>query len=127
MTEAQWHTCAWPHRMVEFLWETGSKRKLRLLAVACCRRIAHLVTDAHYQAALAAVEGYVEGTVSRDRVEAVQAACSMVPWLGSSLPELHAAQVLTHLPFLCLGDDPAANLLDFFSFIHMAADGVRSR
>jgi hypothetical protein len=41
MTEAEWFVCTNPDPMIEFL-ERGHKgtcRKLRLVGVACCRRI----------------------------------------------------------------------------------------
>jgi hypothetical protein len=114
--------------MVESLWDKGSKRKLRLLAVACCRRIAHLVTDVRYHAVVAEVEGFMEGTLSRERLEAVQAECRSEPRpIGSWLdPQYLAAYVLKHLPYACLHDDPVAHLLDFFSFIQMASAGAQA-
>ena len=47
MTEAEWQTCADPTLMLEFLRGKVSNRKLRLFAVACCRRISHLFSDKH--------------------------------------------------------------------------------
>jgi hypothetical protein len=45
MTEVEWLACEDPHRLLEFLGSKVSERKRRLLAVACCRRIWHLLQD----------------------------------------------------------------------------------
>ncbi len=41
MTEAEWLTCNEPKPMLEFLRRKTGERKLRLFAVACCRRLWH--------------------------------------------------------------------------------------
>jgi hypothetical protein len=45
MTEAEWLTCADPEPMLDFLRDKASDRKLRLFAVACCRKMWHLLPD----------------------------------------------------------------------------------
>jgi hypothetical protein len=55
MTEAEWLASIDPQPMLEFLAESGkSVRKRRLFAVACCRRISHLLTGKGNRAVLVA-------------------------------------------------------------------------
>jgi hypothetical protein len=39
MTEDSWHSCQEPDQMLAFLGDSATPRKLRLLDVACCRRV----------------------------------------------------------------------------------------
>ncbi len=53
MTKAQWRASDNPEGMLEQL-KAASARKLRLFAVACCRRVEGLITDERCRRAVAA-------------------------------------------------------------------------
>jgi hypothetical protein len=62
MTEAEWDACADPTAMLESLRGKASGRKLRLFAVACCRRIWDLLPHQANRDLVAAVEDRPDGT-----------------------------------------------------------------
>src|SRR5208283_2088971 len=63
MTEQEWLACADPTPMLEFLRRKVSDRKLRLFAVACCRRISHLFSDKCCDRGVETAEQFAEGIV----------------------------------------------------------------
>jgi len=63
MTEEEWLACAEPQKMLDFLRDKVSERKLRLFACACCRRIWQLL-QGHNRIAVEVAEEFAEGQVT---------------------------------------------------------------
>src|SRR5262249_18710964 len=70
MTEAEWNACADSRQMQEFLYDKmkgqpdkAEERKLRLFAVACCRRFWPSFRDERGQKVVEIAEYYADGLV----------------------------------------------------------------
>jgi hypothetical protein len=64
MTEGKWLTCAKPEPLAKFVrGKAANKRKQRLFAVGCCRRIWDLLTDEDDRAAVELAERFADGLV----------------------------------------------------------------
>jgi hypothetical protein len=70
MTEAEWLACTNPQLMLEFLRRKASDRKVRLFAVACCRRVWSSLEDEEFRDAVRKAESFADGLA--DRAEMLQ-------------------------------------------------------
>jgi hypothetical protein len=61
MTEHEWQDRTDPTPLLVFLRGKASERKLRLFAVACCRRVGRLMTDGRSRRAVEVAERYADG------------------------------------------------------------------
>jgi hypothetical protein len=74
MTEAEWLACTDPTPMLQFPRPRASDRKLRLFAVACCRRIWNLLTEERSRKAVETSEQCADGLASEQQRQAARSA-----------------------------------------------------
>jgi hypothetical protein len=72
MTEQEWLACDKPHPMLTYLRRRASKRKLRLYACGCCRRVWGLLRDERSRRAVEVAEQYADGLASYAKLKAGQ-------------------------------------------------------
>jgi hypothetical protein len=82
MTEADWLACTNPERMVRFLNDKASDRKLRLFACNCARQVWDLLAGRLGREAVAASERYADGLAEEADLDAARRA--LTDWLNAS-------------------------------------------
>jgi hypothetical protein len=102
LTEKEWQELSDPQRMLQHVGDQASQRKLRLLAVACCRRIWRLITDAQALNAVAVAERFADELADEEQLAE---ACRSVPvafhTFGPSQYAAMAAWRATMCPLSC--------------------------
>jgi hypothetical protein len=70
VTESEWLASTNPQAMLAFMRDSGraSDRKLRLFAVACCRRIWSLFSDERGRRLVEVIECFAEGAATKERL-----------------------------------------------------------
>jgi hypothetical protein len=69
MTEQEWLNGADPGFMLDHIEKSVSDRKFRLFAVACCRRVEHVLTDERSRRAIELTEQYADRLVPSKALE----------------------------------------------------------
>jgi hypothetical protein len=116
MTEVEWLACADPEPMLVFLRDKASDRRRRLFAVACCRRIRHLMSDDWSLRAVDVAERLADDLAANDEVVSARAGAAAIarryhdrayreefdvfpyqdryPWSGGPAQAAYAAEVV---------------------------------
>src|SRR5947208_11167045 len=83
MTEEEWLAGEDPKPMLEHLGRAASSRKVRLLCIACCRRLDDLLDDRDAQQAIRVAELWVEGACGPNERKKARRAAHAVAELAS--------------------------------------------
>ena len=101
MTQDEWDRCTDPGKMLELLRGKVSDRKLRLFAVACCRRIWHRLAGDRSQRLVEASEQVLEGVLDKDGFEPT--AATLVEILSPTTGRFYSHERPTSPPFVTVG------------------------
>jgi hypothetical protein len=80
MTDEEWLTCNDSQKMLEFLRDRASDRKLRLFACACCRGMWDLLHDKRSRKAVECSELFADGKIDKEQLSAARKEAEEVWW-----------------------------------------------
>ncbi len=88
MNARSWLGATRPYGMLDYLRETATERKLRLLGVACCRRVTSRMPNDRFWSAIDLVEQFADGKATPDALAAAHAVAqgTSVVGLGPDFP-----------------------------------------
>jgi hypothetical protein len=96
MTEAEWLACAEPWRMVPLV-RTGSDRKLRLFACACCRQVLNPFAPPLAVRAVAAAEAFADGELGASALATVREVVAQATQAANAEDRQRGTGYLSHL------------------------------
>src|SRR5690242_18159601 len=102
MTEAEWLSCDDPGLMLDHMENQASERKLRLFAIACCRRLWHRLMDERRRRVVDVTAQYADGLASSQAFQAaMESACRVDegPESGEPTPATAACLIAYDPPF----------------------------
>ena len=115
MTEAEWLTCTNPQPMLEFVVQSkASDRKLRLFAVACCRRVWHFLFEDEDRKVIDVAERFADKVATNEELDAAgqTADNTQLGGFGVGRPESDgAAFAALHCTALHAGDAAAGDTI----------------
>lgn len=91
MDDAEWQSCGDPRPMLSAVCGRVSDRTLRVFAIACIRRVWHLLRDERARRAVEAAEQFVTGRISADELAAAKDAITDIPAPPKREPGEHGA------------------------------------
>jgi hypothetical protein len=133
MTESEWLAATDPQAMLETLRESGkaTDRKLRLFAVACCRRVWHLMTDDRSRRTVEVAEEYLDDradTAAKSKAQrnAHQAAGELNLRLAQGGPERRRRHAETMAALAAAGVLQESGVSEYASPAQLAASQAAS-
>lgn len=101
MDEAEWLRCTDPYPMLAFVKGKASERKLRLFALASCRRIWHLLTDERLEKAVQVADQFADGLCAEEalnfaRIEASKCRSVRFEWWNDCISAIRWATYPDH-------------------------------